>query len=612
MTTDNEATLVGSAQEIIRPSYTGDPVAWAEANVLDVPDSPIRGRLSLSRTPWVGEALRLACDPETKLLTIMAATQSGKSLLARLYTLWQIATAPCPMMILEPNDAEAKDFFIRYVRPLIQQTPVVKDLLAETDNDKSNVADFSNGAVVYCRGAWNESNLQRLSLRTVIIDEAWLVPRGHIAEASARTQSFSWMGRVIVMGQAGDVGSEFDLLHSGTNQMHWNFSCPSCSAVQPWDWSQVRFPDSAKVNGAWDLKAVENATTYECAHCQVRLNDTPGVRAEANRIDRGAKFVATSTSSSWGSVGLHWNCLCNSSWGKEGAKLLMAKEAYELYGDSSLRRTWKMKRLAQSWSEDSGEMTSQAQAGDYALGDAWDKEAWITPEARVVDVNSTTIPAGSVPFRTMATDVQRGHFWTEIRSWSKSGHSRLRWWGRVETWEQLDDLAKLHQVSKALCGVDCGDQTQEVYARTAARQWKSLRGSGLTDFTVQDLGGKSTKRFYSDKQAVFIPGQRNRAEMILWSNLQTKDLLAGLQKTRLHTYARNVPEDYIAQLTSELRVKDSRSGKPTWVLPSSKTCGNHAWDCALMGLILAVRWGIIGREATEAVRPDDTQENKPD
>jgi hypothetical protein len=182
----------------------------------------------------------------------------------------------------------------------------------------------------------------------------------------------------------------------------------------------------------------------------------------------------------------------------------------------------------------------------------------------------------------------------------------------VETWEQLDDLAKLHQVSKALCGVDCGDQTQEVYARTAARQWKSLRGSGLTDFTVQDLGGKSTKRFYSDKQAVFIPGQRNRAEMILWSNLQTKDLLAGLQKTRLHTYARNVPEDYIAQLTSELRVKDSRSGKPTWVLPSSKTCGNHAWDCALMGLILAVRWGIIGREATEAVRPDDTQENKPD
>lgn len=612
MTTENEDILLGSAQEIIQPSYSGDPVAWAEANVLDVPDSPIRGRLSLGRTPWIGAALKIATDPETKVLTILACTQSGKSLLARVYTLWQIANAPAAMLLLQANDPEAKDFFTRYVRPLFKQCPPVHGLISETDNDKSQVADFTNGAVVYCRGAWNESNLQRLSLRTVIIDEAWLVPRGHIAEASARTQSFSWMGRVIVMSQGGDDGSEFHTLHNGTNQMQWNMACPSCSGLQPWDWSSVRFPEAAKVNGVWDLKAVENGTTYECVHCQVRLKDTPGVRAEANRPDRGAKFVATSNSSSWGAVGLHWNCLCNSSFGREGVRLLKSKEAFDLYGDSEPRRIFRQKRLALSWSDDAGEMTSQAQAGDYALGDAWDLEAWITPEARVVDIKSTSIPAGSVPFRTMAVDVQRGHYFIEVRSWAKSGHSRLRWWGKLETWEQLDDLAKQHQVSKALCGVDCGDQTQEVYARTAARQWKSLRGSGQTEFTVQDVGGKTTKRFYSDKQAVFVPGQRNRAEMIVWGNLPTKDFLVGLQKRKLHSYARNVPEDYVLQLTSEVRVRDSRTGKPHWILPSSKTCGNHAWDCALMGLILAVRWGIIGREATEVIQPEDPQTSKPD
>jgi hypothetical protein len=125
---------------------------------------------------------------------------------------------------------------------------------------------------------------------------------------------------------------------------------------------------------------------------------------------------------------------------------------------------------------------------------------------------------------------------------------------------------------------------------------------------VQDAGGKSSKRFYSDKQFVFIPGQRNRAEMIVWSNLQAKDMLAGLQKRRLHTYGRNVPDDYTQQLTSEIRVKDARSGKAHWILPSNKTCGNHAWDCALMGLILAVRWGIIGREATETAVPTQPAE----
>ena len=608
--TEQEDRLIKAAQTIIKPSYSGDVVQWLEDNVNDIPDSPIRGKLNLSRTPWVAEALRIATDPETKLLTMLASTQSGKSLFARLYSIWQIINAPAPFMILQANDPEAKDFFLRYVRPLWKQTPVVQAMLAEGDNDKSTVADFSNGVTVYCRGAWNENNLQRLSLRTVIIDEAWLVPKGHIAEAMARTQSFSFMGRAIVMSQGGNNGDEFHTLHNGTDQRHWCFSCPSCSFVQPWDWSFIRFPDDAKVGGMWDFQKVEAGTTYECCSCKTRLKDTPGVRAEANRIDRGAGFKATTQSSSWGSVGLHWNCLCNSSFGKESVKLLKAKEAYDIYGDDQARRIFKQKRLAQAWSEDGGEMVAQAQAGDYALGDDWDLEAKLTPEGGVVDINSANIPDGSIPFRTISIDVQRGHFWAECRSWAKTGHSRLRWYGKLETWQQLDDLAKLHNVHKALCGVDCGDQTQEVYAQCASRGWKALRGSGQADFTVQDAGGKTTKRFYSDKQLIFVPGQQRRCEMIVWSNLATKDFLSGLQKRRLHSYPRNVPEDYVQQLTAEIRVKDSRTGKPHWILPAGKTQGNHAWDCALMGLILAVRWGIIGREATEAVTAEPKTEDE--
>ena len=601
-----QAELLASAKALIAPSYDGDPVAWLERNVTDVPDSPIRGQLSLARTPWVAEAIRLACDPETRLLSIQACTQAGKSLFLRLFTCHQIVNAPQPMMILQMTDLEARDFLLRYVRPLWDSCPPVKALLSESDNDKSQVADFKNGTTIYCRGGWNEKNLQRLTLRTVLIDEAWQLPRGHIAEAAARTTTFDFMGKVIVMGQAGILGDEASTLHLGTDQRVWSFSCPSCNAVQPYDWGQVRFPESAKVNGVWDTKAVEAGTTYECAHCQVRLEDKPGVRAIANDPARGATFKPTSQANTFGSVGLHWNCLCNSSWGKEGAKLILARQAYDLYGDSEPRKIWKMKRLAQPWSEEGGEMMAQAQAADYALGDEWDKEALINGDARVIDPTQQEVPSGCIKFRTMAVDVQRGHFFCEIRSWAKSGHSRLRWWGRVDTWQQLDDLAAQHQVHKALIGVDCGDQTQEVYARCAPRGWKALRGSGQESFTVQDSFNKTSKRFYSDKQTIFIPGQQQRCEMIVWGNLPTKDLLAGLQKRRLHTFGRNVPADYPEQLTAEIRVNDSRTGKPHWILPAGKTCGNHAWDCALMGLILAVRWGIIGKESIEA--PADTQQ----
>ena len=599
--------LIEAARAVIKPSYSGDVAQWCEDNITEVPDSPIRGRLNLSRTPWLAECLRVAADPETKVLSIIACTQSGKSLFARLLTCWAIVNSPAHMMLLQANDPESKDWFLRYVRPLFKMCPPVQALLSDEDNDKSTVADFKNNVIVYCRGAWNENNLQRLTLRRVIMDETWLYPRGHIAEAAARTQTFSWMGQVIAMSQGGYDGDETTTLFNSTDKRSWCFACVSCGAVQPYLWDYLRFPESAKINGVWDLRQVEAGTTYECAHCQHRMPDTPGSRAEANRIDRGASFRATTQASSQGSVGLHWNCLCNSSWGKEAVKMLKAKEAYDLYGDPEPRRIHKQKRLALSWSEDGGEMSSQAEAGDYALADTWDKEAWVTPEARVTDY-AADLPAGCIPFRTLAIDMQRGHMWAEVRSWSKTGHSRLRWWGKLDTWQQLDDLAAEHKVNKAFCGVDCGDQTQEVYAQTALRGWKALRGSGQTDFTVQDAGGKTTKRFYSDKQLVFVPGQRNRAEMIVWGNLPTKDFLQGLQKRRLHSYARNVPDDYVAQLTSEVRVKDARTGKAHWILPSSKTCGNHAWDCALMGLILAVRWGIIGREATETTVPTQPAE----
>ena len=597
---DQQKRMLGVAQNIMRPNYNGDPVTWAEQNVLEVPDSPVRGRLNLSRTPWIAEALRIACDPETKMLTILASTQSGKSLLARIYMSWQIVNAPGPMMMLQANDPEAKDFFLRYVRTLWKHVPPVENLLAETDSDKSTTADFKNGITVYCRGVWNENNLQRLSLRTVIVDEAWLAPRGHLAEASARTQSFSWLGRTIFMSQGGRAGDEFHLLHDSTNKMEWCMSCPSCSHVQPWRWEYVRLPDDGKVNGIWDYLKVESGTSYECSKCGVRLKDTNGVRSEANRLDRGACFKPTTNASTWGSVGLHWNCLCNSSWGKEAVRMLKAKEAFAVYADEEPRRIWKQKRLAQAWTEDGGEMVAHAEASDYSLADKWDIEAWVSPDAKIVDA-TIGIPEHSIPFRTMAVDVQRGFFWVEVRSWSRSGHSRLKWFGKVDTWNGLDDLAKSHNVHRAMVGVDAGDQTQEVYGQTAKRFWKALRGSGNADFAVSDGSGKTTRRFYSDKQMVLVPGLRQRAELILWSNLATKDFLSGLQKRRLHTYGRDVPQDYVNQLTAEIRVKDARTNKPHWIMPAGKPCGNHAWDCALMGVVIAVRWGIIGREATETL-----------
>jgi hypothetical protein len=362
-------------------------------------------------------------------------------------------------------------------------------------------------------------------------------------------------------------------------------------------WEQVRFPEDAKTTGSWDLHKVSVGTTYECAACRTLLPDTNASRLEANA--RGT-FVATSVSANSGHIGLHWNSLASMSWGELGVLMLKAKEAADQYGDEEPRRIFKQKRLAMPWSEEGGEMVALAEAANYKMGDPWDAEAAITPKARVVD-QKDAVP-GSIPFRTAGVDVQQKggqHFWVTIRRWAKTGHSRLMAFARKETWNDVQEFIKDNGVHDALVLVDSGDNTVETYRETAKRNWKTAKGSGNEDFAVTDKTGNTTRRFYSEKQYIVVPGLNGkRATLIVHSVTSGKDLLHGLRARKVWSYAIDASPDYVEQLNSEVRVKDRRTGKPMWILPQGKR-DNHSLDCEILALLAAVRWGIAGRETSE-------------
>ena len=594
----NKADLLAIGKAVLKPADSGDIVEWLEENVHAIPDSPMPGPFRSDRTPWIAEALRIAADPETKMLTVLASIQSGKSLFARLFTCHIISNAPGPTMVLQANDPEAKDFAIRYLRPVWKNCPPVMARFKDDDMERSTTADFDR-MTIYCRGIWNESNLQRLSLRYVIADECWMAPPSHLVEASARVTAFGWMGKRIFMSQGGRAGQEFHQLHESTDQRDWNFRCPHCQKLQPWVWEQIRFPEDAKDGGSWNLTAVQNGTTYECAGCLTRLPDTNASRYESNL--QGA-FVATSVAANSGHIGLHWNSLATMSWGELGVMMLRAKEANDTYGDDSPRRVFKQKRLAMPWSEEGGEMVNLVEASDYSIKDDWDKEAVISPRAKVLEREGA--PEGCIPFRTAGLDVQRGHFWLTIRRWAKTGHSRLMLFQKVDTWGNAEAIIKEHKVNPALVFVDSGDNTSEVYRETAKRRWKCAKGSGSEDFAITDRDGKTTRRFYSEKQRIVVPGLPDKAVLVSWSNLAGKDLLHGLRARKVFTYPRDASADYVDQLNSEVRIKDKRTGKPQWILPAGKK-DNHALDCELLALLAAVRWGVVGREVAEIDLPTD-------
>ena len=591
--------LLAVGRKALAPPDNADPVTWLARNVTNIPDSPFKGGYRPERWPWIAHAIRIFAEPSTRVMALPWAIQCGKTLTMRLLATHLMANDRGNLVIYMDNQDNAKDFTLRYLRPLFNIVPVVRDAMSPHDNAKSDTIDFSDGTIVYNNSATTHKDLQRISTRYVFGDELWQWPKGALQESMARTKAYEWTSKKLYASQPGLVGDDFANLYGTTDQREWQFRCLACDHLQPWLWDYVRFPDDAKTDSGWDHRKVEDGTTYECAKCAARLPDTNETRIKCNAA---GEFVPTTVSQKRGWVGLHVNALASTSWGSLGVDMLKAKEASDTYGDEDQRRIFKQKYLALPWSDDGGSMVTAATASDYGLADDWEAEAMITPKATLADQKDA--PQGSVPFRSMGVDCQRGHFWATVRSWSKSGHSRLKGFARLETWQAVEDFAKLHGVHRALVLVDAGDNAQVVYAETAKRSWKCAKGSGQDDFTVKGSNGQTSKRFYSDIQSYVVPGQTNRARLIVWSNLAGKDLLSGLRVRKVHTYARDTVADYVEQMNAEVRVRDSRTGKPQWILPAGKK-DNHALDCELLAMLAAVRWGIVGREGAADPVPLD-------
>lgn len=600
----NKSELRAIGKKVLKPAESGDIVEWLEANVEAIPDSPMPGPFRSERTPWIAAALRIMADPETKMACMLASIQSAKSLAARLFTCHIIANAPGPCMVLQSNDPEAKDFAIRYLRPIWNNCRPVRERFKADDMDRSTTADFDR-MTLYCRGIWNESNLQRLSLRYVIVDECWLAPPGHLAEVSARVTAFGWMGKRIFMSQGGREQQEFHQLMGQTDERDWNFRCPHCDALQPWKWSQVRMPESAKVAGKWDLIKVSSGTTYECSSCKAHLPDNNATRHEVNL--RG-EFVATKTATHAGYVGLHWNALATMSWGELAVMRLKAEESLEEYGDEEPMRIWVQKRMAEPYREEADEVDFELSGGDFKLGEDWPEEGGFVRGRPVPwsQLNDEMRAAPDfVPLRFMGVDVQKRGFYWIVRAWSGDGRSRLISCGYCFTWGEVSDAQKKNRVHPANTFVDSGDQQDEVLAACATHGWVATRGDQRNDFAWKirtPMGMKSELRPYSPP-VVEAVGQK-RVKRFYFSNLRLKDTLNLLIRKGRHQRPKDVPEEYLAQMQSEKRVV-SVSGRPIWEQIGDRD--NHFWDCEVICILPALAWKLTGR-AEQIVDADATDD----
>lgn len=594
--------LLEEGLSLVRPSALLDPVDYLRASVRRIPAGVFEGGYNPKRWPWIAESVRIFNHPTTSRLFLPWAIGCGKTLTLKLCATYLMANKRASMAIYLDSQDKAKSFTLNELRPLFEQVADIRSQMSEDDNDKSGTLRFADGCLIHNRSASTEKHLQSLHVRYVLGSECWQWPNGAIAMSMSRLKAAAFASKAVYESQPGNIegqGAEFWKYYKMTDQREWHFACPACGHRQSWDWSFIRFPEASKGIDGWDLEQVQNGTTYECSSCRTRLEDNDEVRTIANDVDRGAGFVATSRSEKAGYVGLRVNAMASSHWGSMAVDLVKAKEVANNFGDLEPRKQFKTQYLALPWSDDQGALVVSTESSDYAMADEWSAMCYIGPRGQIVDKEDAG--EGSVKFVTAQIDCQGDHFWIIMRRWAKTGHSRLAAYEKITSndgltdWSGLDAIVSKWGIHPQLVLVDSGDgnNAHEVYKQCALRGWGCAKGSGQEYFNVKTKSGDMVRRFYGAPTAIHVPGVAKPTSLVVWSNLSGKNLFWGLRSRKVFTFARDATPEYVEQLNSEVRVKDA--GKAIWRLRQGVK-HNHAFDCELLGMLIACRWGIIGRD----------------
>lgn len=545
------------------------PSRWASNRVV-IADG-LTPRYHVENAPWQREPLDVLANPEAKEIVFLAPIGTGKTTFMEAGLCYIVAEDPGPTLLVGQTDDDLKDWAETRMDHAIRNTPEIANLLPDDRHKKRKMQILFPHMSLFLTGA-NLSGLQSKSMRRVFCDEAWQYRSGMLNEARGRLHD-RWNRQFFIMSQAGTKGDELDKAWEQTDKREFMFTCPDCGTVQPWKWCNVDFP---KADGMTQLEQAKAAIIKcENAECGWTCGDNTQKR---RKLAEGASYVPTAEGLP-GHVGFHYNVLCN--WRKplwEIVLLWLEAQAAIQAGNTDPLRQFIQKRLAESWEEDLTDNRKELIGDGYNLTEYTEGQK-IEDEA----------------FRFMTIDKQRDHFWCVVRAWKSDGQSRLLYFGRLETFEQLEEIRTKMAVERRLTFIDSAYDTDIVYHFCSLNDWTALRGSPLKSFPFRKQNGDTIQRpFTRFSEAQTTSGKKCR--YAYWSSDRIKDILHAHRVGQAGKWEipDQAPGEYLAQIDAESKreIKNAKTQQIEyrWVKVRRD---NHAWDCEAMQIVAAMMLRVI-------------------
>lgn len=541
---------------------------WAEKYRILDNASAYPGRWSNSVTPYLTGIMDEYCNPYTREIIFCKPTQVGGTEAMLNMLGYSIMMDTAPTMVVEPTDALAISVAEHRFQTMVEKCPELRAL--KNVRRSRRLEQRFSGMTLYFNGANSPSKLASRAIKNLFLDESDKFPGASRKEASPyklareRTKTYP-LNRKIFDNCTPTLktGHIWDAKENADVERHFFVPCPHCKEMIELFFKQIIFPAG---EGLTNAERAEQAL-YFCQSCGTAIEDAhkPGMLrlGEWREIRRriGGRLQPKT-------VAFWMNTLYSPfvTWTDIAREFLDSKDDPET-----------LQNFVNAW-----------------LAEPWENTKSST-DADLVMERQTEYPENEVPdwaeILVGAADVQETSiFWT-IRAWGKHMTSQNIAHGQALGLHDLDEIMNLFykkrdgtQMQVALCAIDSGDQTGEVYEFCAARaEWAiPVKGSAralLGNYTISTIDKPDSK---AHGQRLVLIDTAKYKSAIAWR--LRKDPGQGSWMV-----FKGCDQAYAEQVTAEQLVT-GKTGD-TWV-PKTTHAANHYLDAEVYNFVAADLCGV--------------------
>lgn len=524
-------------------------------------------------------------DHSVREISILAATQMGKSLINDIALLWHIINRPLPAALIMQSNIIAEQHMESRLIPTMLGMDAIQDYLPTNKREMRKDGIYFPHMEFYVNGP-GEKRLQSKTLGLLLLSELWQWPDGALEYARKRTKRFLeyGMSKIIAESQGGVEDSEWDRCFKLGTMKIWNTPCPDCKQhfipdighlnCEGKKWNDATLGVKNK-DGSYNFGKLEQMLTMECPHCHHLFKDSD--KLKQYWADNG-KYIQTNFNALKGHESFCWNSFAADPFIDIAYEFLEATRIFKK-GSSKLLINFFNQRLARNVSLETMYRQNRVVKSDidYNPKDKWDREV----------------------IRFMTVDTQENKFVVVVRAWAADGSSRLLWFGEAFSADELAEIQKLWGVLPSCVWIDTGGtRTREVYSHIIAYGWIGVKGvkekKGFFK-TYTDKKGRKSKAWHfwqkSDEggdPAMGRPsqGKMGKAQFYLFCVNPIKDILIklrdglGVEWLALPSTEYDIKE-YNKQMFSEFRkntINQYGDKRQFWVKIKHDE-PNDLWDC---------------------------------